>query len=154
MGCKSICLQYKAVRTSNSKRYSNGQVRCMICDIFMTYSGLFCPCCGIRVRTRPRNAKYKYLPAKINDTSPIKCLNKSCENNLSKFDLERIGVKFSWARFCINCRRHKDRIKYINCLQCKKIMPFIVGNYNVVKIYCPECAKIRHRKTVKINSFQ
>ena len=29
------------------------------CEIFLNYTGLFCPCCGIRVRTRPRNAKYK-----------------------------------------------------------------------------------------------
>ena len=61
MTCKEICLQYKAVKVSHSKRYENGQVRCQVCDIFMTYSGLFCPCCGTRVRTKPRNAKYKSL---------------------------------------------------------------------------------------------
>jgi hypothetical protein len=40
-------------------RYANGQKRCQICDIFMEWDGLWCPCCGYRLRTRPRSLKYK-----------------------------------------------------------------------------------------------
>jgi len=40
-------------------RYSTGQKRCQVCEIFLTWDGLWCPCCGYRLRTRPRNLKYK-----------------------------------------------------------------------------------------------
>jgi predicted amidophosphoribosyltransferase len=40
-------------------RYSTGQKRCQVCEIFLKWEGLWCPCCGYRLRTRPRNLKYK-----------------------------------------------------------------------------------------------
>jgi hypothetical protein len=40
-------------------RYANGQKRCQICEIFLKWEGLWCPCCGYRLRTKPRNLKYK-----------------------------------------------------------------------------------------------
>ena len=41
-------------------RYGNGQKRCQICEIFMDVGAdLFCPCCGYRLRTKPRNGKDK-----------------------------------------------------------------------------------------------
>jgi hypothetical protein len=42
-----------------SGRYSTGQKRCQVCEIFLKWDGLWCPCCGYRLRTRPRNLKYK-----------------------------------------------------------------------------------------------
>jgi hypothetical protein len=30
-----------------------------MCAIFMRWDGLWCPCCGCRVRTKPRNSKFK-----------------------------------------------------------------------------------------------
>ena len=30
-----------------------------ICEIFINWEGLWCPCCGYRLRTKPRNLKYK-----------------------------------------------------------------------------------------------
>lgn len=152
MGCKSICLKYKAVKVSHSKRYENGQVRCKTCDVFMNYTGIYCPCCGIRVRTRPRSSKFKMILPKPVDTIPVKCLNESCQNNLSPYDLKKLDVKFSWQRFCIKCRINKKRIKYINCQQCNVKMSFVVGNHNLCKIYCPICAKIRHRKLKMVQS--
>ncbi|MEW5841150.1 MAG: hypothetical protein AB1753_09120, partial [Thermoproteota archaeon] len=35
------------------------QKRCQICEIFIKWDGLWCPCCGYRLRTKPRNLKYK-----------------------------------------------------------------------------------------------
>ena len=32
---------------------------CQICEIFIKWEGLWCPCCGYRLRTKPRNLKYK-----------------------------------------------------------------------------------------------
>jgi hypothetical protein len=40
-------------------RYSTGQKRCQVCEIFLKWDGLWCPCCGYRLRTRPRNSKFK-----------------------------------------------------------------------------------------------
>ena len=42
-----------------SGRYASGQRRCQICEIFIKWEGLWCPCCGYRLRTKPRNLKYK-----------------------------------------------------------------------------------------------
>jgi hypothetical protein len=59
MVCKGICLRHKAIKPVGAGRYVNGQKRCQVCEIFMDWPGLFCPCCGYRLRTRPRNIKYK-----------------------------------------------------------------------------------------------
>ncbi|MGB6590541.1 MAG: hypothetical protein WBE68_03440 [Candidatus Nitrosopolaris sp.] len=40
-------------------RYSTGQKRCQVCEIFLKWDGLWCPCCGYRLRTSPRNSKFK-----------------------------------------------------------------------------------------------
>ena len=61
MTCKGICIQYKATRpsTNNGSRYRNGQKRCQICEIFIKWDGEWCPCCKYRIRSNPRNVKYK-----------------------------------------------------------------------------------------------
>jgi hypothetical protein len=55
MTCKGICVHYKAA----SNHYANGQKRCLVCDLFIKWNGLFCPCCGYRLRIRPRKFKLK-----------------------------------------------------------------------------------------------
>ena len=40
-------------------RYSIGQKRCQVCQIFLKWDGLWCPCCGYRLRSSPRNSKFK-----------------------------------------------------------------------------------------------
>jgi hypothetical protein len=59
MVCKGICVRHKAQKPIGAGRYSSGQKRCQICEIFIKWDGLWCPCCGYRLRTRPRNLKYK-----------------------------------------------------------------------------------------------
>jgi predicted amidophosphoribosyltransferase len=59
MVCKGICVRHKAKKPVGTGRYSTGQKRCQVCEIFITWDGLWCPCCGYRLRTRPRNLKYK-----------------------------------------------------------------------------------------------
>ncbi len=59
MSCKGICERYKAKKPVALGRYTSGQKRCQICEIFIKWEGLWCPCCGYRLRTRPRNLKYK-----------------------------------------------------------------------------------------------
>jgi predicted amidophosphoribosyltransferase len=55
MSCKGVCIRHKAV----SNHYATGQKRCQVCEIFIKWDGLFCPCCGSKLRTRPRNIKFK-----------------------------------------------------------------------------------------------
>ena len=54
MTCKGICIHHKALG-----RYATGNKRCKICEMFIEWDGVFCPCCGYRLRTRPRNMKFK-----------------------------------------------------------------------------------------------
>jgi hypothetical protein len=59
MTCKDICIRHKVQKPVGSGRYAIGQKRCQICEIFLKWDGLWCPCCGYRLRTKPRNLKYK-----------------------------------------------------------------------------------------------
>lgn len=59
MSCKGICHRYKAKKLSNLSWYGSGQGRCQTCGIFIKYDGVFCPCCGYRLRKKPRNRLYK-----------------------------------------------------------------------------------------------
>ena len=59
MTCKGICVRYKAQKPVGTGRYASGQRRCQICEIFIKWEGLWCPCCGYILRTKPRNLKYK-----------------------------------------------------------------------------------------------
>jgi hypothetical protein len=49
MVCKGICIHHKA-----SGRYATGHKRCQTRDLFMQWDGVFCPCCGSRLRIGPR----------------------------------------------------------------------------------------------------
>jgi hypothetical protein len=60
MVCREICSHYKAIRPSTGMRYLIGQKRCQVCQIFINWQELWCPCCGYRLRTKPRNKKYQY----------------------------------------------------------------------------------------------
>ena len=59
MTCKGICIRHKAQKPVGVGRYADGQRRCQICEIFIKWEGLWCPCCGYRLRSKPRNLKYK-----------------------------------------------------------------------------------------------
>ena len=55
MNCKGICIHYKAALN----HYVNGYKRCRVCDLFVNWYGVFCPCCGCKLRTKPLNPKLK-----------------------------------------------------------------------------------------------
>lgn len=59
MACKGICVRYRALKPHKAGRYETGQKRCQTCGIFLYWDGLTCPCCGNRLRTKPRSRKKK-----------------------------------------------------------------------------------------------
>jgi len=60
MHCDSSCKKYKAKSNGlKSGRYEQGQKRCHTCEIFIEWKGLWCPCCGRLLRTKPRGTRLK-----------------------------------------------------------------------------------------------
>jgi len=59
MTCKEICHRYKTGKNNDGSRYGNGKKRCNICEIFIECDGNFCPCCGNKLRTKPRSRKLR-----------------------------------------------------------------------------------------------
>jgi hypothetical protein len=74
MTCKGICIRHKAQKPVGVGRYAIGQKRCQVCEIFIRWDGLWCPCCGYRLRTKPRNLKYKAKLKESRETEESKIL--------------------------------------------------------------------------------
>jgi len=88
MVCKGICIRHKALKPLGAGRYCIGQKRCQICETFLKWDGLTCPCCGYNLRTGPRNPKFKNESrarkeiekgklSAVNEQSPIQALQKN-----------------------------------------------------------------------------
>ena len=81
MVCKGICIRHKASGPISSGRYATGQKRCQICVIFIKWDGIFCPCCGYRLRIGPRLIKHKVkLRIKQQEQLIQKAQNKNSSN--------------------------------------------------------------------------
>jgi len=59
MTCKGICIRHVAVRPPDGYRYSNGQKRCRVCNLFIKWDGVKCPCCGMTLSTRQHRSNYE-----------------------------------------------------------------------------------------------
>ena len=67
MNCKKICLKYASKHSPrDGGRYQAGDKRCSSCEIFITWDGGRCPCCGCALRGKPRNSKSRERIVKIN----------------------------------------------------------------------------------------
>ena len=60
MACKGICIRHKALLRTGEHRYDNGRKRCQVCSIFMIWATDTCPCCGVRLRSKPRTSGSKF----------------------------------------------------------------------------------------------
>jgi hypothetical protein len=67
-----------------------GQKRCHICEIFIKWDGLWCLCCGYRLRTKLRNLKYK---AKLRARNKVQSDKE--DRLLKKLSLVMVIVKVS-----------------------------------------------------------
>ena len=59
MACKGIHDKYKRTRKVGTSNYIDGKKRCNHCEVFIEWDGIMCPCCGYKLRTKPRNKYYK-----------------------------------------------------------------------------------------------
>ena len=55
MACGKKCIPFK----SDTQNYTKGAKRCNDCRIFIEYDGLYCPCCGTKLRIRSRSYEVK-----------------------------------------------------------------------------------------------
>ena len=59
MACKNLCARNKATKDRRSSYYALGYKRCQVCEIFIKWSGIKCPCCQSVLRTKPHNRRRK-----------------------------------------------------------------------------------------------
>ena len=115
MTCKGICVRYKAQKPVGTGRYASGQRRCQICEIFIKWEGLWCPCCGYRLRTKPRNLKYKAkLRARVeadsieaqanaetkSEVAEVNIKAKTKKDKKTKSKLSKKGKEKTACQFC------------------------------------------------------
>ena len=51
--CNRICVRYKLKNRKTKFWYTAGVKRCSICEIFIVWDGLRCPCCDTKLSTKP-----------------------------------------------------------------------------------------------------
>ncbi len=110
MTCKGICVRYKAQKPVGTGRYASGQRRCQICEIFIKWEGLWCPCCGYRLRTKPRNLKYKAkLRARVEaDSIEAKAIAQEKQEEIVE-EVVAVKVKAKAAKTTVKAKAAKTR---------------------------------------------
>ncbi len=71
MPCNGICLkpEFKFIRNGQKPFYANGASRCNgRCQVFLNCEGLYCVCCGVRLRKHARNKQTHQTRVMIDDT--------------------------------------------------------------------------------------
>jgi hypothetical protein len=120
MTCKGICTRYKAQKPVGTGRYASGQKRCQICEIFIKWEGLWCPCCGYRLRTKPRNLKYKAkLRARVEADQLEAVAVKAAE--VEEIELEPIAVKPMKAKTAKIAKTKAAKVAKAKTAKVKKI---------------------------------
>lgn len=128
MGCKNICSRYKAQKPHGMGRYAAGQRRCQICEIFIAVEGLWCPCCGYRLRTKPRNLYFKAKLRSRSSGEPVqtKGFVMKTSRNLQKehkekresekwlHDCPKVQMTLSLVdNSCPHCKKRRPRVKVV-----------------------------------------
>jgi hypothetical protein len=122
MTCKGICIHHKA-----SGRYIYGHKHCQQCEIFIKCNGVRCPCCGYKLRSRPRefsNTKLREQKRIQNKHEPSS-LSLSFEdvcpqwnNALSTRFSNNSRLNISEAKYCIVGEAHGFRNSTYICSKC------------------------------------
>jgi len=112
MTCKGICVRYKAQKPVGTGRYASGQRRCQICEIFIKWEGLWCPCCGYRLRTKPRNLKYK---AKLRARVEADSIEAKAISEIPEIEIAEIKTKAKTTK------TKTTKTKKTSCQHCEKL---------------------------------
>jgi uncharacterized Zn finger protein (UPF0148 family) len=59
MVCRNICERIYSKIEVGQSHYIVGKKYCRRCEIYMFHTGVFCPCCGMQLRTTPIDKKGK-----------------------------------------------------------------------------------------------
>lgn len=61
MACKGICYEFEAkkINLKGSGMYQTGHKRCSECEKFILWDEIRCPCCGTRLRLKPRQSNLR-----------------------------------------------------------------------------------------------
>lgn len=72
--CRGVCNRYTVVKPAGKGWYGEGQARCQVCNVWVSAKGArlkdgtiatagsvgwYCRCCKYKLRTKPRNIRYK-----------------------------------------------------------------------------------------------
>lgn len=105
MTCKGTCSRHQAIKPNGAGRYESGQKRCQECEIFINADGYRCPCCNSKLRTKPRNLKYKTQLresmefdndswiSKVKYNPAEKTMLVFCKDNTNVYELESIELE-------------------------------------------------------------
>jgi spore germination protein YaaH len=126
MTCKGICIRYKAQKPVGTGRYASGQRRCQICEIFIKWEGLWCPCCGYRLRTKPRNLKYKAkLRARVEADSMEAAAATEIESEVQEITVKaKSKSKAKTAKAKTTKSKAKTTKEKTPCIHCEKLFVF------------------------------
>jgi len=59
MACRNLCERFNSRYTVGGSHYTNGKKYCRRCEVYILYDGIFCPCCGMALRTSPTSKRDK-----------------------------------------------------------------------------------------------
>ena len=125
MTCKGICVRYKAQKPVGTGRYASGQRRCQICEIFIKWEGLWCPCCGYRLRTKPRNLKYKAkLRARVEADSIEAQAATEIESEVPEITVKAKTAKAKTAKAKTTKSKAKTTKEKTPCKYCEKLFVY------------------------------
>jgi hypothetical protein len=120
MTCKGICVRYKAQKPVGTGRYASGQRRCQICEIFIKWEGLWCPCCGYRLRTKPRNLKYK---AKLRARVEADSIEAKAAAESKSVEIE-VAVKAKTKSKAKTIKSKATKKEKTPCIHCEKLFVY------------------------------
>lgn len=53
--CNGLCTRVDRTKAGG---YGRGMKRCSKCEVYWHVAGVICPCCGVRLRHKPKNLRH------------------------------------------------------------------------------------------------
>ena len=138
---RQLCLKYRFKRELGRSPFNDGAKWCKICGdadergIFIKWDGVYCPCCGYKLRISSRH--------KIKDIVH-ECI--SCQSHISLRGKSSLWFKDKEGNdVCFRCW---FKIHKVVCMDCKKEGKVKIGDRSFVilsinEIRCRDCNYIR-----------